>query len=82
MDGLPVDEAVPMIFRMGTDDKTIRNMLAGGDDFGEPLCRHSYGVALDEPVDMDMDTSRRLYVFTDHSWTKDDLSLLPDEFRQ
>jgi hypothetical protein len=30
---LPVDEAVPMIFRMGADDKSIRNLLAGGEYF-------------------------------------------------
>src|SRR2546423_7950952 len=66
---LPVDEAVPMIFRMGADDKTIRNMLAGGDDFREPLCQRSYGVAIDEPPDFQRDTARRVYVFNNHSWS-------------
>jgi hypothetical protein len=67
---LPVDEAVPMIFRMGADDKTIRNMLAGGDDFREPLCQRSYGVAIDEPPDFQRDPSRRVYIFNSHAWNE------------
>jgi len=70
---LPVDEAVPMIFRMGADDKQIKNLLAGGGDFLEPLCRASYGVALDEPVNVSFGNSRRRYVFNPRSWTKDDV---------
>lgn len=77
---LPVDEAVPMIFRMGADDKPIKNSLAAGNDFREPLCRHSYGVALDEPLEMKMDQTRRLYVFADHAWTEKDLASLPGGF--
>ena len=73
---LPVDEAVPMIFRMGADDRTIRNMLAGGDDFREPLCRRSYGVALDEPLEMKRDASRRVYVFNNHSWQQNEIARL------
>src|SRR5215470_12070553 len=69
LDDLPVDEAVPMIFRMGADDKAIRSMLAGGDDFRAPLCRQSYGVALDEPLELKRDRSRRLYVFNRRPWT-------------
>ena len=32
--------------------QAIENLLAGGHDFSEPLCRKSYGVALDEPLSM------------------------------
>ena len=70
LEDLPVDEAVPMIFRMGADDKPIKNMLGGGDDFREPLCRRSYGIALDEPFEMKRDPLRRLYVFNNHSWSE------------
>ena len=74
---LPVDEAVPMIFRMGADDRPIRNFLGGGNDFNEPLCRKSYGIALDEPLQMKFQESRRLYVFNVRSWTEKDLQSLP-----
>jgi hypothetical protein len=76
---LPVDEAVPMIFRMGADDKAIKNTLAAGNDFREPLCRHSYGLAIDEPLEMKMDPSRRLYLFANHAWSEKDLETLPGE---
>jgi hypothetical protein len=80
LDDLPVNEVVPMIFRMGADDKSIKNSLAAGNDFREPLCRHSYGVAIDEPLEMKMDQTRRLYVFADHAWTEKDLASLPEGF--
>ena len=75
---LPIDEAVPMIFRMGADDRTIKIMLAGGDDFREPLCQRSYGVAIDEPLDMKRDAKRRVYVFNNHSWNESSIGALND----
>ena len=71
---LPVDEAVPMMFRMGTDNDSIRSMLAAGKDFRDPLCRRSYGVAADEPVAMEFDSSRRLYVFNVRPWIEKDVA--------
>lgn len=79
---LPVDEAVPMIFRMGTDDQPIRNFLAGGNDFKEPLCLRSYGVSLDEPVQMKFVDTRRVYVFNSHAWTAKDIESLPMGIRK
>ena len=77
LEDLPVDEAVPMIFRMGADDTPIRNSLAAGNDFREPLCRSSYGLAIDEPVEMKLDPARRLYLFANHAWTERDLAAVP-----
>jgi hypothetical protein len=82
LEGLPVDEAVPMIFRMGADDKPIKNMLANGNDFGEPLCRRSYGIAVDEPLEMKFEKRRRVYVFNNHSWTKPDVDSLSQRIQQ
>lgn len=82
LDDLPVDEAVPMIFRMGADDRSIKLSLSAGDDFNEPLCRRSYGIALDEPLDMKFAKSRRLYVFNNHPWTQDDIHALEQRIRQ
>src|ERR1041385_1664965 len=79
LDDLPVDEAVPMIFRMGADTKTIRTYLTMGNDFREPLCRRSYGVALDEPIETNLPRSRRKYVFNARSWTPIDVLTLQDE---
>ena len=76
LDDLPVDEAVPMIFRMGADDRTIKNMLAGGDDFREPLCQRSYGVATDEVFAMKRDPARRLYIFNSRAWNESSIAAL------
>jgi len=77
---LPVDEAVPMVFRMGTDSDRIKNLLASGGDFRETLCRRSYGVALDEPVRTSFYKQRRVYVFNAKSWTPADVWLLEERF--
>lgn len=67
--GLPVDEAVPMLFRMGRDDRSIRAQLKSGDDFREPLCRTSVGLSTDEPPAM-TPGARRTYWFAPRSWTQ------------
>jgi hypothetical protein len=67
--GLPVDEAVPMLFRMGRDDRAIRARLRAGDDFREPLCRTSVGVSTDEPLPA-IPAGRRVYWFAPRAWTE------------
>jgi hypothetical protein len=79
---LPVDEAVPMIFRMGADDPQIKHLLNSGGDFREPLCRTSYGVALDEPVTLSFRDSRRRYIFNHRPWTKDGILSLVHGMRK
>lgn len=73
LQGLPVDEAVPMIFRMGLDSENIKRFLAAGNDFQEPLCRSSYGIAVDEPLEMTFAKGRSLYVFNHNSWVANDV---------
>jgi hypothetical protein len=75
---LPVDEAVPMIFRMGPDDRRIKSMLANGYDFREPLCRRSYGIAVDEPFAHSFNDGRRLYVFNPRPWTGKEYAALEE----
>ena len=68
MSDLPIDDAVPMLFRMGGDAKAIRARLARGEDFAEPRCRASLGVALDEPLIAPK--GRHLWVFHSDRWTE------------
>ena len=82
LDDLPVDEAVPMIFRMGADNRTIRNLLATGEDFREPLCQRSYGIAVDEPLEIKFRPERRIYIFNDRSWTAGDIESAIGRFSQ
>ena len=65
-----------MIFRMGADDRSVKNMLAGGDDFREPLCQRSYGIATDEPIDLRFKSDRRVYVFSNRSWQPGDITAI------
>jgi hypothetical protein len=79
---LPVDEAVPMIFRMGADDRQIKEFLSNGGDFSEPLCQKSYGLATDEIFSAKLDKSRRLYIFNVQSWTEEDVRKIQTNFHR
>jgi len=67
--GLPVDEAVPMLFRMGVEEKQFSNRLESGEDFNAAPCRQSYGISTDEPR-ANLNLARRLYVFNPDPWTE------------
>jgi hypothetical protein len=77
---LPVDEAVPMVFAMGRDSDGIKNFLKSGSDFRDGVCRRSYGVALDEPVQTAFEKQRRVYVFNSRPWVQSDLAVLIQRF--
>ena len=72
---LPIDEAVPMLFRMAADGKQIANRLDAGDDFIAAPCRHSYGISTDEPRS-GLSGARRLYVFNPNPWTADAVRMI------
>jgi len=63
-----IDEAVPMLFRMGTESARIRTRLVQGEPFQETLARASYGLSTDEPLPP-LRAGRRCYVFHPGSWT-------------
>jgi hypothetical protein len=65
---LPIDEAVPMLFRMGPGAREISPHLEGGGDFRAPACRQSLGVSTDEPLP-NLPAGRRLYIFSPRAWT-------------
>jgi len=67
--GLPIDDAIPMMFRMGADGGTIRRSLADGEDFREPLCGNTVGVSIDEPWPEAL-LGRRVYVFSNRAWDR------------
>lgn len=72
----PVDEAVPMAFQMGADTEKIKRYLANGNDWDEPLCRGSYGISVEEPLNAELKPERRVYYFKSTSWNKADIELL------
>lgn len=68
---LPIDEAVPMYFRMGVDAANIRRDHMDVSALHEPLCRSSVGVSLDEPWPR-FGTNIRVYAFAPAAWTEPD----------
>ncbi|HEX8175298.1 MAG TPA: DUF3142 domain-containing protein [Pyrinomonadaceae bacterium] len=70
LDGLPVDEAVPMLFQMGMDEERIRSYLKQGGELRSPLCRLSKGVSTDEPVELASQGVTRTYIFNSKAWTE------------
>ena len=75
-----IDEAVPMLFRMGTDTANVTAFLRRHNEFTVPACRNSLGVSTDEPFSQQLLSkqlfampeawrARRLYVFAPRAWT-------------
>lgn len=60
--GLPVVEAVPMLFRMGPGERPART-------FRPELCQSSAGVSVDEPL-REPPSAARLYIFNPRPWTE------------
>ena len=70
LEGLPVDEAVPMLFRMGADERQMRARVEAGAPFRSKLCRTSLGVSTDEPtMTANRPRAARVYVFHPRAWT-------------
>jgi hypothetical protein len=67
MDDLPVDEAVPMLFRMGPINQPYVG-LARSPSAASRGCRGSLGTSLDEPLHVRA-AGRRVYVFNASAWT-------------
>ena len=67
--GLPIDEAVPMLFRMGDGREEVRRYLSDGNDFRVASCLNSVGVSTDEPWPA-FPGGRRVYVFHPRAWTE------------
>ncbi|MEA3051626.1 MAG: hypothetical protein QOG72_529 [Sphingomonadales bacterium] len=67
----PVDEIVPMLFRMLEGGEAIEKRLAAGGDFRNPRCRAALGIATDSPIAR-APPGRRVYLFNPRSWTQGD----------
>jgi len=73
--GIPVTEAVPMLFRMGPES------YRAGSDFRAGACRTSLGVSTDEPL-MEIPRGRRVYIFHPRSWSANELRAALEEVKR
>jgi hypothetical protein len=79
-----IDEAVPMLFRMGPEAADVARFLDSGARFPVASCRGSLGLSTDEPLFRRIFGGtplagavglgdRRIYVFAPHSWSESDV---------
>ncbi len=71
LESAPVDEIVPMLFRMTQGGERLKKRLAEGRDFRNPRCRAALGVATDSPI-VRAPPGRRVYLFNPRSWRASD----------
>ena len=72
LDAAPVDEVVPMLFRMGPSTDFLKTAARSTDQFDSP-CRAAIGASLDEPITVIRD-HRRVYLFSPKAWTPADIN--------
>jgi hypothetical protein len=77
---VPVDEAVPMLFRMGIERRQFQRRLESDEPFQSSRCQNSAGVSTDEPVNAP--AVNRLYIFNPQSWTKDSFDRAMEAYRR
>jgi len=96
LDQLPpgtIDEAVPMLFRMGPDEAAVAAYLESGRDFRVHACRGSLGVSTDEGLSQAVLrgkifpnrrswATRRVYIFSPKPWIQKEASSLTSEVSQ
>jgi hypothetical protein len=87
-----IDEAVPMLFRMGTDSANVANFLRTRHAFRAAACNTSLGLSTDEAFSRDILTGKhanaldahsekRIYIFAPHPWTERETNSILQELR-
>jgi hypothetical protein len=69
LEGLEIDEAVPLLYRMGPERPDILRELASRGGFTPPWCGASLGISTDEPLAR-IPRTAHLYLFNPHPWTQ------------
>jgi hypothetical protein len=77
---LPIDEAVPMLFRLGVDQRQFQRRLETGQPFESRMCQNSAGVSSDEPVNAP--SVKRLYIFSPKPWSKSSFAAAMEAYQR
>jgi hypothetical protein len=78
---LPVDEAIPMLFRMGVDSSNIQRSLGSHTDFKAAPALQSVGISSDEPLPW-IPPGRRVYIFSPKPWTPESVQKAVDDIKR
>jgi hypothetical protein len=73
---LPIDDAIPMLFDIGPEERTVREFLVSGNDWQEPKCRSSYGLSVNTPKIEGLKKGRKVYFFKSSAWRENDIGNL------
>lgn len=69
MNDAQIDFAVPMFYRLGADESTIRGGYTGKTFMGSPKCAGAIGISTDEPLPKEKYIGGRdIYIFNPNSW--------------
>jgi hypothetical protein len=68
LEQLPVDEAVPMLFRMGGERDQLLSQFSQSKELRARPCQASMGISTDEPLALPK-PSPRLYFFNPAAWS-------------
>ena len=68
LNDLPIDEAVPMLFRLGVEERQFQRRLELARPFESRICQNAAGVSTDELVKPP--PVERLYIFSPTNWSE------------
>jgi hypothetical protein len=81
--GLPINEAVPMLFRLGVERNEVHSYIASGKTFRCSLCQHSLGISTDEPfAHLPARNIDSIYVFNPQPWSVASVNKVLQEWQQ
>ena len=67
---LPIDAAVPMLYRLGPDRESVVTELRSARRLAEPICAGNVGYSADEPA-VWLDGLERVFLFHPMPWTSE-----------
>ena len=83
LESLPIDEVVPMFYRVGLDEYLIRHNLVGKSFMKAKMCQKCIGISVDEPLPpSEYLKNRKIYIFNPQSWTTDDFLSIMIEIKK
>ena len=79
--GLPIDSAVPMVYRLGNRRESIVTRLRAERAFMEPICAGNVGYSADEPAVWLRDLER-VFLFHPLPWTRERFQAFIDQLEE
>lgn len=75
---LPIDAAVPMLYRMGEEGPAIRKKLSEERQFPSTICQYNVGYSTDEPL-APVARLQRIFLYHPQAWTEQSFAEFKDE---